>query len=256
MFCIQKRKRKTCIFSHTKTSEKSKGFFLTSPSLPAWNLVFPLAESEVAVLQETWDYSRLSFPVLISDYLQWPSLFIFVSNYLTTLNQAGNREETASLLSYYNTTLWPTVLKAASGFNLPIFQQPKSTPLMKQEAAPEGFCLLLGWAELAQTMPFNRTLSSLELFSLSRITYMTHFLLQENRVFQIPAQTDTSCDHRCCCGEKGAVCWASAQHCIVFLPKDTVYRTSQSRLGTGFGPATGTCLPTSLVIPGHDRLGS
>lgn len=120
---VQKRKKNTCIFSHTKTtSEKSRGFF-PSPSLAAWNLVFPLAESEVAVLQETWDYSRLSFPVLISDYLQWPPLFIFVSNYLTTLSWAGDKEETASLLSYCSPVLWSTALKAATGFNLPFSSQ-------------------------------------------------------------------------------------------------------------------------------------
>lgn len=53
MYHIQKRNKKKRIFSHTKTSEKSRVFFPTSPSSPAWNLVFPLAESEVAVLQET-----------------------------------------------------------------------------------------------------------------------------------------------------------------------------------------------------------
>lgn len=79
---------------------------------------------------------------------------------------------------------------------------------MKQEAAPEGLCLLLGWAEIAQT--FNRTHGFLELFSPSRTTYMAHFLLQESCVFQIPAQTDTSCNHR----QWDAVCWASALHCF------------------------------------------
>lgn len=128
---------------------------------------------------------------------------------------------------------------------------------MKQEAAPEGLCLLLGWAELAQTMPFNRTHGSLELFSPGRSTYTTHFCYKRT-VFSKSQHRQTlhAVTVRCCCREKAAVCWPSAQHCNVFLSKDTTYRTSQNRLVTGFVPAIGTCLPTSLVTRGHDRLGS
>lgn len=130
---------------------------------------------------------------------------------------------------------------------------------MKQEAAPEGLCLLFGWAELAQTMPFNRTHGSLELFFTQQNHLHDTFSATRELCFPDPS-TDRhfmqSHTVRCCCGER--LQFAEHQHstALFFLSKDTAYRTSQKRLVTGFVPAIGTRLPTSLVIRGQDRLGS
>lgn len=59
---------------------------------------------------------------------------------------------------------------------------------------------------------------------------------------------------RCHCGEKSAVCWASALHCFS-LWRHRVWKTLRTSWWlSDFDPATGTCLPPSLALPGHIRL--